>query len=143
VFCLFKKILVAFDGSKQSEKGLKEALDISRKTGAGVTALYVEEHLPAPVRPNTSGFIVEHELEEMSEFEMAKAEAIVRRAKAKAKIVVVNGNPVQEITRFAEKGKFDLVVVGVHSVGAIRRLMLGSVSGEIVHKAHAAVLVVK
>jgi nucleotide-binding universal stress UspA family protein len=53
------------------------------------------------------------------------------------------GNTVQEITRLAKGGSFDLIVVGVRGVSKLRELLLGSVSEGVVKHASCPVLVVK
>ncbi len=47
------------------------------------------------------------------------------------------------ITRFAERGGFDLVAVATHGRGGIPRIVLGSVADKVVRGGHAPVLVVR
>lgn len=56
---------------------------------------------------------------------------------------VIHGYPVQAICQFAADAGIDLIVVGSHGRGAMDRLILGSVSGGVVHRAKVPVLVVK
>jgi nucleotide-binding universal stress UspA family protein len=56
---------------------------------------------------------------------------------------VVNGDPREEIPALAEQWSADLVVIGARGLGAVKRLVLGSVSTAVVHAVHCAVLVVK
>lgn len=53
------------------------------------------------------------------------------------------GSPASKIVESAEKGKFDLVVVGSRGIGGIKGAILGSVANTIVHKSKVSVLVVK
>jgi nucleotide-binding universal stress UspA family protein len=60
-----------------------------------------------------------------------------------AAVRVVHGDPREEIPALAEQWTADLVVIGARGLGAVKRLVLGSVSTAVVHAAHCAVLVVK
>ena len=140
---MFKKILVAFDGSKQAEKALKCALDYARKAKASVSIIYVAERIPLPISPTNSTYIVQQELKAVGELEMKKAGHIARKAGVKARLEVVEGHPVDEIIKYAKNGGFDLIVVGNRGMSGVERLLLGSVSDSVIHHAHCAVLVVK
>jgi nucleotide-binding universal stress UspA family protein len=56
---------------------------------------------------------------------------------------VVHGDPAIEICRVAEEGRFDLVVIGSHGLGFLKRVLLGSVSHHVLHHAPCPVLVVR
>jgi nucleotide-binding universal stress UspA family protein len=59
-----------------------------------------------------------------------------------AELAATVGEPVDEILEVARQRDADLIVVGTHEPGVLRRLFRGSVSDGIVHKAHCDVLVV-
>jgi nucleotide-binding universal stress UspA family protein len=56
---------------------------------------------------------------------------------------VVHGDPAIEICRVAEEGRFNLVVIGSHGSGFLKRVLLGSVSHHVLHHAPCPVLVVR
>ncbi|MBA2594831.1 MAG: universal stress protein [Pseudomonadota bacterium] len=56
---------------------------------------------------------------------------------------VVHGDAAIEICRVAEEGRFDLVVIGSHGSGFLKRVVLGSVSHHVLHHAPCPVLVVR
>jgi nucleotide-binding universal stress UspA family protein len=60
-----------------------------------------------------------------------------------AAVRVVHGDPREEIPALAGQWSADLVVIGARGLGAMKRLVLGSVSTAVVHAVHCAVLVVK
>jgi nucleotide-binding universal stress UspA family protein len=75
--------------------------------------------------------------------ELKKAHHVLRRLGVKAEFVSALGHPVDIVTKYAKKGKFDLIAMGSKGAGGLERLLLGSVSEGVVHHAHCAVLVVR
>jgi nucleotide-binding universal stress UspA family protein len=57
--------------------------------------------------------------------------------------VIRSGHPSREIVRMAKKKAVDLVVVGSHGLGGVKRFLLGSVSDKVLAYAHCSVLIVK
>jgi nucleotide-binding universal stress UspA family protein len=53
------------------------------------------------------------------------------------------GDPAAEIRRVAEDEGFDVIVVGSHGSGFVKRVLLGSVSQHLLHHAPCPVLVVR
>jgi nucleotide-binding universal stress UspA family protein len=53
------------------------------------------------------------------------------------------GDAATEITRVAREDGFDVIVVGSHGSGFVKRVLLGSVSQYLLHHAPCAVLVVR
>lgn len=56
---------------------------------------------------------------------------------------VSHGDPASEIVRIADEGGYDLVVVGTHGSGFVKRVLVGSVSSHVVHHAQGPVLVIR
>ncbi len=54
-----------------------------------------------------------------------------------------SGKPGSEILKYAQKNKFDLIVIGARGLGAGKELLLGSVSSYVIHKSKIPVLLIK
>jgi nucleotide-binding universal stress UspA family protein len=54
-----------------------------------------------------------------------------------------HGHPAEVLTAAAAEPRTDLVVVGARGVGGVRRLLLGSVSENVLREARCSVLIVK
>ena len=150
---LIGKILVAVDGSQNSDRALDFALDIAEKYGAALTVLNVSEP-PAigavPMEPTA----VSGESMVMFGKDLLKIhEEILRKAVAHAKIVkpeisvstkLREGNPVLEIVSFAKEEGVDLVMVGHQGVGRVKEFFgLGGISEKVVHLAPCSVVIVR
>ena len=138
---LIKKILVPLDGSKNSFRGLDEAIYLARQCGATLTGLYVIPFYPRGL----TLFPLPH-VRELSE-RAKKIMAYAKKRAAQNGIVfnekITDGHEPDEIIDFAKEKKFDLIVIGARGHGAAKRFFLGSVSNTVVHGSKTPVLVVK
>ncbi len=136
-----KKILVPLDGSKNSLRGLDEAIYIARQSQAMLFGLHV-----IPVYPrNFTDAIIPYQL-----FQEKEAKKFITLAKTKCakqgvlfKGKIVYGSPVVEISHLAKNKKFDMIVIGSRGMGGIKEMFLGSVAKSLVHSSKVPVLVVK
>lgn len=140
-----KKILIAVDGSKYSEKALFKARKIAEGIGGEVTIL----HVINPLRDTV--YINNRELgNEIKRNATIRGEEVIKKAKEifegfKGTFITETrfGDPVDEIIKFAEEGGFDLIVMGSRGGGIFSRALLGSVSDKVVHHVKTSVLIVK
>lgn len=139
---MFKKILVAIDGSPASEKSLAAAVDLAIRHQAELTALSVAE------APQVVGMVDEvDELNRSAEEHyrrIGEAAAAFARTKGVAlRSVVVRGHAADAIVRYAEAEAMDLLVIGHHGHSRITRFFLGSTSDRVSEHCHCSVLIVK
>ena len=138
-----RKILVAFDGSQNSLRGMEKAIQIAKPSKATITAVYV---LGTPLLKSGLYNITNIQRNVAKQ----KAMEILDRAQGRAKLSKVNfdrkiisGIPGQAITKLAEKEKYDIIVIGARGLSGVKSAFLGSVSNHILHSAKIPVLVVK
>ncbi len=136
-----KKILVPLDGSKNSFRGLDQAIHLARQCQATLTGLYV---VPLPP-PRT-----DYQLKDIEKYFLknaAKFMANTKKRSAQKGILfydkIVYGDEGQKITKFAKDKKFDLIVIGSRGHSGLKELFLGSTSNYVLHKASMPVLIVK
>jgi len=139
---MFKKILVAYDGSE----GAKLALE---KSGEIVGAAHAELHLLAVGRiPEYAETVSEtEEAREQAKSYYSKvmedaAEHLKQRGLS-AKFHIDFGKPADTILRIAEDLGVDLLVLGTHPHSAVRRRVLGATVDKVIDHAHCSVLVVR
>ena len=146
---MFKKILVAVDGSKLSFKAMDKAIELQKLMDAEIYLLCVYKHhslFEASMsieRPE--GMDIPDQA--LSEY----AKEIVNHAKEKAKEkgavkvrgFVKAGRPSSVIVKFAQEKDVDLIVLGTRGTHSDKDgMLLGSVSHRVASKAKCPVLVV-
>jgi nucleotide-binding universal stress UspA family protein len=139
-----RNILLAIDGSGDAEVALGVAADISEKSGAFLHVIHVYTELaPAAYPPWVSDDYFhrfEKEARELLRRQAWKAQSAGGRV---AREYLREGDPVEEIIALAKDLDTDLLVVGNRGAGRVKRLITGSVSEGVVHRASCPVLVVR
>lgn len=139
---MYRKILVANDGSDAAENALAVAIRLAHRLKAKLHMISVEE---MPYVPATLDEVIEIKREEDHRFEQVAAHA---RSKAKAARVaiethIVAGHAVPTIVEFIEREAYDLLVIGFIGHSAVYNRLIGSTSDRLVELAPCHVLVVK
>jgi len=139
-----KKILVPLDGSKNSLRGLDEAIFLARQCHATITAIYAKFYPPAFVHHPLGLIGIDFKKEGKKILDPAKTRAAKHGILLTSKIIG-GGDPGYDIVRFAHsrKNKFDLIVIGAKGRGLAREIFFGSVSNYVVHKSKIPVVIVK
>lgn len=68
---------------------------------------------------------------------------IVRRQGVEAATAVREGDPAEEIVKYAHEGGFDHIIMGTRGLGSVQELILGGVARKVVHLAAVPVTLVK
>ena len=141
----FHRILCATDFSATSLEALDLALSLARDTGAEVHVVHV---VPDPL---TQPWMVEGagmDFGELRQVWASDAERVLkhlvsdRRLEGRVTAAVLMGTPANELLQYVGDHACDLVVVGSHGHGLVRRFLLGSVADRVFKSAACAVLVV-
>ena len=143
------KILLAIDGSPCSDAAVEEVARRPWPDGSSVKVLTALE-TPLPPTPETWAVPLNY-FEELDAALRKQGENIVHRAIQKLKsnktfiadAVLVPGSPRPAILDEAESWGADLIVLGSHGYGALKRFLLGSVSQAVVSHAKCSVEVVR
>lgn len=138
---MYRKILVGYDGSASGRKAFDAALDLAAKHGAELYVLSV-------VRPPEVGDDVETEavIESSRQYHrhmLAELKSSIAAKGVKTHFEVSVGHPAEQIIYDADRHGADLIVVGDRGRSKLARIVLGSVSKQVVQHAARAVLVVR
>jgi len=127
-------LLVCVDGSENSIKALNYSVNLAEKMGSKITLLNVQERKLYDSSPKAA--------KEIGEKILSKTLDAIGIKKVKVGKKLEFGVPSDSIVEFAEKGNYDLIVLGSRGLGTVKRFLLGSVSDDVSHKAKCSVLVV-
>ena len=141
-----KKILCATDFSEGSLDSLPYAVDFAKRYGAKLYLIHVIHDVV-----KTSGWYVPHvSLDEMytdmkkdAKGRLEKYFVDEMRGFKDIEHVVLTGVPYQEISRFAEEEKIDLIVIGTHGKTGLDRMLFGSTAEQVVRHAPCPVITVR
>ncbi len=137
----FKNILVPIDGSIYSEKSLEHASVFVDAFGSSLILIYVvEKSIPINLLDRKEYLEI---LRKFGTNVLERANKKLLKKGINAKILLKEGNIVNEIEKTVKKEKCDLIVVGNKGLGSVSRLILGSVSNKISQSSSCSVLIVK
>jgi nucleotide-binding universal stress UspA family protein len=144
-------VVVGIDFSSASDVALKQAFAMVNATPAAEPhVVYVASAYGPMVRIDTPDEVSTFSIEEASERLRAHVEGIVEEFRLEQETffdrVVTHirvGSAAREIAQLAADLDADMVIVGTHGHTAVRRLLLGSVTEDIMRLARCPVLVVR
>jgi nucleotide-binding universal stress UspA family protein len=134
------RLLLATDGSEDANLAAQATIELSKATGSEVHIAYV---IPTMF------------LEEQSESFHARAEEhaqtllseVAEQMKSEgvpvAETYLRSGHPDKEIVRLAEELDVGTIVMGSRGLGAVNRMLMGSISDSVVRHAHCPVYVLR
>lgn len=149
---MFRRILVATDGSPTSERAVETVLELKLQTPEMEVAVLhvseapsktmvepgVEQSSKLIVLPDSTRISMIREKDEILE----KARIIAEEMGVKVKLLNRTGDPASIIVEEAEKGGYDLIVIGGEGFGRSGRI-LGSVASRVINQFKGSVLVIK
>ncbi|MCL6454889.1 MAG: universal stress protein [Alicyclobacillus sp.] len=139
-----EKILLAMDGSRCASEAAKQAAAFLQAwPKATLSVVYV---VPPAAYPLEAGVVVPIDLDMYDERGVADVKAVFAEqfgAEPRAKFTVGHGVPADVICQMARETHADLIIIGSHGKGFVKRTVLGSVSEAVLRHADVPVLVVR
>lgn len=148
---MYKKMLIATDGSEPSDKAVQHGVELAKAVGATVILVTVTEIWSAldVARAAESGIndpIEQYEkiAEKSAQRTLDAAEAIVKSAGISCETLHVRDHaPAEGVVSAAKDKGCDLIVVGTHGRRGINRVILGSQATKVLAYSEVPVLVVR
>jgi nucleotide-binding universal stress UspA family protein len=147
---MYKRILVATDGSTLSKKAVASAIELAALSGAELIAVKVTPRYPQSYFEGSlplSATEVSKIETQWSDTAQKVVDAVAKAAKAKGvntKALVVKSDVVSDaVIAAAKKHKADLIVMASHGRRGIKRLLLGSETQQVLTHASIPVLVLR
>ncbi|MBF2048398.1 MAG: universal stress protein [Leptolyngbya sp. IPPAS B-1204] len=138
---MFKKILVALDGSDLSEQIIAMVQQFHLQAETTVVLAHVIVNLGAD--PDIAVDRPQADTETISHQQLEKLQYYQSLLPCQSEIEIVMGEPAEEIIRLANIHQVDLIVMGSRGLTGIKRILQGSVSSQVVEEAPCSVFVVK
>jgi len=139
---MYKTILLAVDGSEHSLRATKEAVAIARLINeCTIEIVYVVDFSKAKDQVLHSRS--KDELELTRRKKLAPIEEQIKSSNVSYRLKFLRGEPGPVIVNYANKEKFDLVIIGSRGLNSLQEMMLGSVSHKVVKRVKCPVLIVK
>jgi nucleotide-binding universal stress UspA family protein len=149
---MFKHILLPTDGSKLSNKAVKQAIKLASELGARITAVNVTAQTHTPLMDD--GFIVPEIPIMQKRIEKAEADLSKKILDAVGKsaanagvefeaVALTSDLPYEAIIKQAEKSRCDLIVMASHGRRGLQGVLLGSETIKVLTHSTIPVLVVR
>jgi nucleotide-binding universal stress UspA family protein len=139
---MFKKILLASDGSDHSLRAAKKAAELAKLSGnSEITVVYVIDGQTSKedVLHNADRTVVE----EKRKMRLQPVTSLLNSENLSFKLEKLLGEPGPAIVDYANKNEFDVVVVGSRGLNGLQEMVLGSVSHKVAKRVKAPVMIVK
>ncbi|HOK58838.1 universal stress protein [Methanothrix sp.] len=143
---MYKRILIATDGSDKSRLAAQEGLELAKALGAEVLALYVvnEVVIASAVRQlGADKKEVEAKLQKQGEKALDDIKEMGEKIGVKVEPVIRIGAPANVIIDVARTENIDCIVMGSHGESGVSKLLIGSVVQKVLYWATTPVLVVR
>lgn len=139
---MFERILVAVDGSTNSDRAVEAAAEVARAHGSTLSICHAF-HIPDRYKADLAD-----ELEDVLEGDAEKILSYAAGVAEKAEIAATTrllkkGHPAEAVIAYAKEFEADLIVVGVRGRTANQARAMGSVSTAVAEQASCSVLLVR
>ena len=147
---LRKKILVAIDGSPQSDKAAEEAVRMAVGNRSQFKSkIYAMLVLPNSQNPTFTDFIPKAPVTETEKWDELRKRIFYVMEKCAAEhevpleMIVEYGEPADKLLDFAKTEKIDVIVIGSSSKGFFQRSFKGSISHRVANASPCSVYIVR
>ena len=138
---MFKNIILAIDGSEYSHRALAYAKSVAERYEANLWLVHVFSH--------TSDLLGYQDFEKLYARRKSAGQAVVDDAQKilgsttfKVHGELLEGSEAEAILTVAENHQADLIVMGTRGFGAVKGLLVGSVSRKVIYLSTCPVMVV-
>jgi len=140
---LFRKILIATDGSEYTKKAVDHGIEFANNNGAKIIAIYVIDtrayaSIPLSAPMEYAYSLLRQEGDMALKYVSDRAEA----AGLEVEGIITQGHPAEEIIKYAEENSIDLIVMGTLGKSGLDRFLMGSVADKVIRNSKIPVIAV-
>ncbi|TYR81235.1 universal stress protein [Priestia megaterium] len=132
---MFKRILLASDGSEHAARATEKAVELAKLTEKSfIQVIYA-------VDSNSKSYTLNRD--EKRDNRIHTTKEILDQGNVEYEITFIDGDAARTIIQFANNNRFDIVVVGSRGLNPVKEMLLGSVSHKVAQQVEIPVLIVK
>ena len=145
---MFTRIVVGTDGSETAAEAVRQAVDLAKLAGAGLSIVSAYEPVSRRrLQSEQEGAPadVQYEIGPREDVNLVldAAAAAAKSEGIEVQTHPVEGSPSDAVLNVAEETNADLIVVGNKGMTGARRFVLGSVPNNVSHHAPCSVMIVR
>ncbi len=140
---MFRRILVAYDGSEGARAALDQGIELARALSAELMSVSVEEHLPHYAASVSEVKAAKEQIDEYFRTLTKQARDRAAMSGVEMETVIRQGHEVETIVTMAQEGRFDLLILGYHGHSGIFGRIMGSTAQSIARLAPCSVMLAK
>jgi nucleotide-binding universal stress UspA family protein len=146
----YKKIMIATDGSDCSKLATDKGIELARLSGGTVYVVHVIS--TAYLFPMYGDYFmgmnpywetIHETLKKHGQQAVDYIKGFGEINGIKVESILLEGNPSEELIRYADEEKMDIVIMGTLGKTGLDRLLIGSVAGNLVRHSRVPVMVVR
>lgn len=139
---MYKNILLAADGSEHSLRAAQEAIKIASLVKECVIEMVFVVDF-SKTKNEVIHSLGKEELDFSRRKRLLPMEELFKSNNLSYRIKILHGESASTIVNYANKEKFDLVIIGSRGLNSLQEMVLGSVSHKVVKRVNCPVLIVK
>lgn len=149
---IFRNIMIATDGSECSKKVVDKGIKFARLSGGTVYAVYVvstayisaiDGSYPSSIDMFPYFEAMHEALKKQGQQAIDYVKELGEKKSINVESVILEGNPSEELIKYAEKENMDIVIMGTVGRTGLDRMILGSVAGNVVRHSKVPVMVLR
>ncbi|MDW4399495.1 MAG: universal stress protein [Staphylococcus saprophyticus] len=137
---MYKSILLAADGSENSERAAQEALNfIDEHTIVTILTVVDVEESKKDVLHGQQGTNLTQERES----KLQSIKNLFAEHNVNYEIKIVHGTPTDKVVEISNSGEYQAIILGTRGLNSFQEMVLGSVSHKVAKRAQIPVIIVK
>lgn len=139
---MFKRILLAYDGSDNAFRASEKIAYIAEATaGSTITIVYIVDG--ATSKEDVLHYSSKEQINEKRKRLLSRVGDYFEKKGITYRYEILYGEAPRKIVEYANSHDFDLVVVGSRGLNGLQEMVLGSVSHKVAKRVKAPVMIVK
>ncbi|MGM0845698.1 MAG: universal stress protein [Bacillota bacterium] len=138
---MFKRLVIAFDGSKHSIRAANYAIEIAKKFNAEIDVIYIVDSSES--KKDVLHFDSKLEIEKSRKDKIRIIEEMLVESEVRNNIHILHGEVASTIIDFVNETNYDVLFIGSRGLNQMQSFLLGSVSHKVAKHVKCQVMILK